>query len=155
MKGYYVQSAWGDPMRKCSWILLWKTTTHKTGLTVNSIQHNHWYKCPMFRPVLNESMPIDITFGINLQQIVDLVTKLHKFSQKTFNAIKKFKFKWYPERKVETVVNDFPSPPLRMKRTNCWQHACGFNWWVLTLIITLTIFGYNWSVITFNLVWFF
>ena len=58
----------------------------------------------MFRPVLNESMPIDITFGINLQQIVDLVTKLHKFSQKTFNAIKK----WYPERKVETVVNDFP-----------------------------------------------
>ena len=43
----------------------------------------------MFRPVLNESMPIDITFGINLQQIVDLVTKLHKFSQKTFNAKKK------------------------------------------------------------------
>ena len=31
--GIFVQSAWGDPMRNCSWILLWKTTTHKTGLT--------------------------------------------------------------------------------------------------------------------------
>ena len=134
-----------------------------------------WYNCPMFRPVLNESMPIDITFGINLQQIVDLVTKLHKLFKKTFHVITKFKarfkFKWSPEMKVETVVNDFPSPPLRMKRTNCWQHACGYNWWVstlmititicgynwwvLTLTITITIFCYNWWVLTFNLVWFF
>ena len=85
--GIFVQSAWGDPMRNCSWILLWKTTTHKTGLTsrrknISIIQYfiikNHCFDMYMFRPVLNESMPIEITFGINLQQIVDLVIALKR-----------------------------------------------------------------------------
>ena len=33
---FVVQSAWEVPMRKCFWILWWKTTTHKTG-TVHKI----------------------------------------------------------------------------------------------------------------------
>ena len=46
----------------------------------HSIFHykNHCFDMYMFRPVLNESMPIEITFGINLQQIVDLVIALKR-----------------------------------------------------------------------------
>ena len=62
---------------------LWESAS---GFSDEKLQHTkqvlftklawHWgyiKPCCIFRPVLNESMPIDITFGINLQQIVDLV----------------------------------------------------------------------------------
>ena len=99
-------------MKRFCWTRWWKTTTPRTGtimqraslslvLTFYIKQGSLCYFSP--RPVFNESEPIDVTFGLNLQQIVDLVGPL-------------------------MFILCFTC--FRMKRTNCWQPACGLIWWV-------------------------